>query len=274
MASDKRFYWIKLKTDFFNLDKIDFLLSQKNGCEYIVLYQMLCLRTANNGGRLCTEIGEMIVPYDIEKIVRETKYFDFDTVAVALELFKKLGLVYVQDDNILKVAAIDEMVGSETAGAQRVRKHREKKALQCNTQVTEKALQSNIEIDIRDREKSIDIDIEKEKKKMATSRFTPPTLEEVKAYCLERKNNVDPERFLDYYTSNGWVVGKNKMKDWKAAIRTWERNGYSNNTKRNSNVTQLVTINGKEYECRNGKYYIPNGSGIEVNPYAEDDLPY
>ena len=50
-----------------------------------------------------------------------------------------------------------------------------------------------------------------------------PTLEEVKAYCKERGNRVDPERWLDYYTANGWKVGKNPMKDWKAAVRTWER---------------------------------------------------
>ena len=47
----KKFYWIKLKTDFFNLDEIDFLLSQKNGCEYVVLYQMLCLQVANTSGK-------------------------------------------------------------------------------------------------------------------------------------------------------------------------------------------------------------------------------
>lgn len=58
-------------------------------------------------------------------------------------------------------------------------------------------------------------------------RFVPPTLEEVQAYCNERRNNVNAERFIDYYTSNGWLVGKNKMKDWKAAVRTWEKNGYS-----------------------------------------------
>lgn len=81
--ADKRYYWIKLKTDFFSLDEIDFLLSQKNGCEYVVLYQMLCLNTANNRGKLMTMVGEMIVPFNIEKIVRDTKYFDFDTVAVA-----------------------------------------------------------------------------------------------------------------------------------------------------------------------------------------------
>lgn len=53
--------------------------------------------------------------------------------------------------------------------------------------------------------------------------FIPPTLEEVTAYCQERNNNVDPERWFNYYTSNGWKVGKNPMKDWKAAVRTWER---------------------------------------------------
>lgn len=54
--------------------------------------------------------------------------------------------------------------------------------------------------------------------------FKKPSLEEVKEYCLERKNNVDPERFLNYYESNGWKVGRNPMKDWRAAVRTWERN--------------------------------------------------
>lgn len=57
----------------------------------------------------------------------------------------------------------------------------------------------------------------------SVGRFTPPSPEEVKAYCIERGNNVDPERFYNYYESNGWKVGKNKMKDWKAAVRTWER---------------------------------------------------
>lgn len=57
-------------------------------------------------------------------------------------------------------------------------------------------------------------------------RFTAPTLEEVKEYCAERKNGVDAERFVNYYTANGWKVGKNPMKDWKAAVRTWERNDF------------------------------------------------
>jgi hypothetical protein len=52
-------------------------------------------------------------------------------------------------------------------------------------------------------------------------RFTPPTRSQVKDYCLERNNRVDPDRFYDYYESNGWRVGKNAMKDWKAAVRNW-----------------------------------------------------
>lgn len=53
--------------------------------------------------------------------------------------------------------------------------------------------------------------------------FTPPTVEEVRSYCSERKNSVDAEAFVDFYQGKGWMVGKNKMKDWKAAVRTWER---------------------------------------------------
>lgn len=65
-------------------------------------------------------------------------------------------------------------------------------------------------------------------RKRAASRFTPPTVEEVQAYCQERQNNVDPQRFVDYYTANGWKVGgRAPMKDWKAAVRNWERQGWN-----------------------------------------------
>ncbi len=228
----QKFYWIKLKTDFFSLNEIDFLLSQKNGCQYVVLYQMLCLKTANNNGELSVKMGEMIVPYDVSKIVRETKYFDYDTVTIALELFKRLGLVYEQDDGVLKIAALQDMVGSESASKEAVKKREYRARLadkertnKGTTEGTEKG--TNCPTEYRDRDRDRDreksIEIEKEKKKTA-SRFQPPTVAEVKTYCQERQNNVDAERFVDYYTANGWKVGKNSMKDWKAAVRTWERN--------------------------------------------------
>ena len=63
--------------------------------------------------------------------------------------------------------------------------------------------------------------------KTPRKRFVPPTVDQVSEYCLERGNYVDPQRFVDYYSSNGWMVGKNKMKDWKAAVRTWEQKDSS-----------------------------------------------
>ena len=66
-----------------------------------------------------------------------------------------------------------------------------------------------------------------------SGRFTPPSLDEVKAYCLEHGYGIDPEQFINYYDSNGWMVGKNKMKDWKATVRTWVNrdNASGKNTK-------------------------------------------
>lgn len=60
-------------------------------------------------------------------------------------------------------------------------------------------------------------------KGQSASRFVPPTVDDVRQYCTERGNSIDPEAFVDYYTSNGWKVGKASMKDWKAAVRTWEK---------------------------------------------------
>ena len=69
------------------------------------------------------------------------------------------------------------------------------------------------------------------KKKTPPPRFQPPTVEEVRAYCTERGSSVNPEAFVDFYTSKGWKVGQNPMKDWKAAVRTWERSEYGRDKK-------------------------------------------
>lgn len=67
---------------------------------------------------------------------------------------------------------------------------------------------------------------DKESVREKPQRFSPPTLDEIRAYCAERHSNVDPAKFLAYYESNGWMVGRNKMKDWKAAVRSWERSDF------------------------------------------------
>ncbi len=78
-----------------------------------------------------------------------------------------------------------------------------------------------------------------EKPKTESKKFIPPTVEQVVEYCRERRNTVDPERFVDHYTAKGWMIGKNKIKDWRACVRTWERG--NGNAKHQSN-------NGKSYE--------------------------
>jgi uncharacterized protein YdaU (DUF1376 family) len=74
-------------------------------------------------------------------------------------------------------------------------------------------------------------------------RFVPPTLDQIRFYCNERLNNVDANKFIDHYTSNGWLVGKNKMKDWKAAIRTWEKSSFD----RTNNTPQQRPVSTTEF---------------------------
>lgn len=164
MADSKKYYWIKLKTDFFDQDTIDFLMGQENGAEYVVIYQMLLLKTAQQGGYLGTKMAEVMVPYDIKKIVRDTKYFDYDTVTIALELFKKLGLVYEESNHILKLAGAEQFVGSESKWAEKKRIYRDSQRT-IQGQIEDNVRQE-IDIDIdKEIEKEKDIDTDKKKKK-------------------------------------------------------------------------------------------------------------
>lgn len=146
-----------------NSDAVDFLMSQKNGAEYVVLYQMLCLMTVKTNGKLERQLNEVIIPYDAEKIQRDTKYFNIDTVRNALQLYIHLGLIYKDDNGCLSIADYENLVGSESGSAERVRRFRNSKALHCNDDVTDvKRISnelSNTEIDI---DKEIDIDTDKE----------------------------------------------------------------------------------------------------------------
>lgn len=199
---NKKYYWIKLKTDFFNLDEIDFLLSQENGCKYIVLYQMLCLKTANNGGFLDTKIGEMIVPFDAEKIARDTKYFDIDTVIVAMELFKKLGLIYEEQDRSLKIAAIESMVGSESASKAAVKKREYRLRKKMEQKLLGDNMGTNCPTEIENRDKSIDIDKDIDiKKKDIKQKYG-----EYKHVLLTDKEYTSLES--DYGSSNTQVIIK------------------------------------------------------------------
>ncbi len=100
-------------------------------------------------------------------------------------------------------------------------------------------------------------DKEKEKEINTTNnstKFTKPSIDEVKNYCIERKNNVNPEQFIDFYESKNWFIGKNKMKDWKAAVRNWERNskGKTEIESGNSNRYQTGAIRRLELIKKQG----------------------
>lgn len=117
--NNQRYYWIKLTDRFMTSDTVDFLMEQKDGANYVVLYQMLCLKSINNNGELARRIGEVIIPYDEEKIQRDCKWFSIDTVRVALNLYKSLGLIYMQDNGILRIAEFDRLIGSQTISAEK-----------------------------------------------------------------------------------------------------------------------------------------------------------
>lgn len=130
MATGKRFYWIKLKDSFMSSDEIDYLMSQPDGANYVVLYQMLCLKTINTGGCLVSQIGEMLIPYDAEKIQRECKWFSLATVRVALSVYKQIGLIFESPDGILTISNYSDIVGSETDYSAQKRLQRENRRRQ------------------------------------------------------------------------------------------------------------------------------------------------
>ena len=80
--------------------------------------------------------------------------------------------------------------------------------------------------------------IEGADKPPSRSRFSPPSVDEVRAYCQERGNNIDPQHFVDYYETNGWMRGKTKIKDWKACVRTWEKRDSKTDLGKNAEAFQ------------------------------------
>lgn len=105
-------------------DTIDYFMSQPDGANYVVLYQMLCLKTINTEGRLSRQIGEIIIPFDVEKIQRDCKWFSIDTIRVALNLYRQVGLIYEDVDGTLVMADHENLVGSETDYAEKNRRMR------------------------------------------------------------------------------------------------------------------------------------------------------
>lgn len=158
---DKKYYWLKLKEDFFEEDTLAWLEEQTNGKEYCLFYLKLCLKSLKTNGILIRNVGQILIPYDVKKLGEITKT-DIDTVTVAMELFKKIGLIQILDNGEIYITQLEQMVGSETKWAKYKKKERELKKLdnvQLLSNINPKNVHTEIEKEI-EKEKDIEKDIE------------------------------------------------------------------------------------------------------------------
>lgn len=114
---DTKFYWLQLKEDFFEDDAIEWLEEQKpNGRDYAYFYLKLCLKSLKSNGVLIRKVGKILIPYDNQKLAELTK-MDFDTVTVAMELLKKIGLIQILDNGEIYINQLENLIGSKSIGA-------------------------------------------------------------------------------------------------------------------------------------------------------------
>lgn len=274
MKTTNVFYWIKLQTDFFKTDGvIDFLMSQPNGSDYVVLYQMLCLKTANLDGQLAYNVGEMIIPYDVEKIARDTRYFSVDTVRVALELFKQIGLIYkAEDGSLIKIRYEGLFVGTESSNKEAIkkRKYREKKKISENaTQIIENA-QKSIEsgqnvhtqkgtkcpTEIRD--KSIDI----YNNNIYVDSDEPTT--EKKAKTKPKKNNDDEINALFERLWKIYIRKEGKSQVSKKAKKELFECGYDRVARSIENYIKIKSGTEKQYLLMGSTFFNGRWKDYEV----------
>ncbi len=228
--------WIKIVTDVFDDEKVILIESMPEADSIIVIwFKLLCLAGKQNRDGLLM-LNDKIAYTD--EMLATVFRRPVNTVRLALNTFEQFGMIEIVDGTICianweKHQNLDKLAQMREYNRLAQQKSRARRRLLPAVNDNVNDSQENVN-DSQGTDIDKDKDKEEEKEnnsvpqaRTRTTRFSPPTLEEVKAYCAERKNNVDAQRFIDYYTSNGWLVGKNKMKDWRAAVRTWERNNTS-----------------------------------------------
>lgn len=257
MSDNKKYYYLRLKDNFFDSDELKILESMKDGYLYSNILLKLYLRSLKNDGKLVVNDR---IPYNAEMLASVTGH-QVGTIKQALSMFKELGLIEILENGAIYMLDIQNFIGKGSTEADRQRLYdrrisdeRKQKKLTQSRNLEEILEKSTPEIEI---ELEKDIEIEKEIHSSAKStttkrkRFEKPSISDIKQYCIERNNNVNAEQFYDYYESNGWKVGKNSMKDWKAAVRTWERSEYRKpNSKKNSKEDAINVVKElmEEYE--------------------------
>lgn len=280
MSDNKKYYYLRLKDNFFDSDELKILESMKDGYLYSNILLKLYLRSLKNDGKLV--VNERI-PYNAEMLASVTGH-QVGTIKQALSMFKELGLIEVLENGAIYMLDIQNFIGKGSTEADRQRlydrrisEERKQNKLTQSRNLEEICKKSTPEIELEK-----DIKIEKEIHSSAKStttkrkRFEKPTLSQITQYCLERNNNVNAEQFYDYYESNGWKVGKNAMKDWKACVRTWERNGYDKPIKKKNNkqdtlndMRDLMNEYGGVNEQSNEPSTEDTGSTIDIEYRVE-----
>lgn len=231
--------WVKITTDMFDNRKIKHLRRLPDGNSIVLIWVMLLTMAGrcNAGGMIFLTEN---IPYT-PKMLADELDFEENTVILALNALEQLQMV-VTDGECFRIAGWEEYQNVE--GLDKIREQTRKRVaayrerqkrvglpaagdgnVTGNVTVTQgNAIEEERETDIRNKNNNMgDSANTPERKRYARKPFSPPTVEEVRAYCTERGNDVDPEAFVDFYESKGWMIGKNRMKDWKAAVRTWEQ---------------------------------------------------
>ena len=168
MAEAKKFYWLKLKRDFFKRHDIRIIEEMPNGKDYVLFYLKLLLESIDHEGSL--RFSDTI-PYN-EQMLSVITNTNIDIVRSAMKLFIELRLIEIFDDQTIFMGEIEKMIGSESDSAKRVREHRERKALQCNADVTPVKQICNTEKE-KEIKKDLDKDIEIERENEGS--FNQPT---------------------------------------------------------------------------------------------------
>lgn len=223
---NKKYYWLKLKRDFFKRHDMQIIESMPNGKDYVLFYLKLLVESVDHDGAL--RFSDTI-PYN-EQMLSTITNTNIDVVRSAMKVFTELHMIDILDDQTIYMSEIQTMMGAETYWAEKKRKQR---LGQCPQPVLPPSNLSKQEIDT-------DTDTDKKRETEKRARFSPPSVEEVSGYCEERRNRIDPQAFVDFYTSKGWKVGNQAMKDWKAAIRTWEKRS-TNERQDDSPLPRIIT---------------------------------
>lgn len=220
MSDNKRYYWLKLPEDFYDDDTIQWIEDQENGAAYVNFYLKLLLKSLSDEGRLIRYVGQRLIPYDVKSLSRLTNT-DTDTVRVALELFVKIGLIERLDTGEIYMSQIDEMIGSETQAATRMRKMRARKALKSDNQAEKQEIdnekrnnvtgeRNNVQkcyTDNRDKIIDKDIEIDKRNNNNISKNFNDEEKITVDYYYRLVKNNTsksDIDLVVNAINQYGW----------------------------------------------------------------------